>query len=412
MASMMDVDPPSRETAATSETGAGGGSQQEKILKVHPLAIIGISDHHTRVVTGGSALPTTAPVMGLLFGYQDGLTVSIIDAEEMEYSFSEEGKSGGGAFGGGTDDQQAQHKSGIQTKIDLHRKVFPMHEVIGWYRVSNDPDGSPTEEDLRMNNGKMREYNESPLFVLMNAGSQEALSSEKSSGGKEGSSKGDAAREKLERDEQLPLSVYETLVTVNTNEDEAQPRAVFVNLEFELETFEPERIAVEKVFKTQPSMVAVAASSATVSKTATSEKDSGNSGAKGEKGDEPSAAPNAATIPPSGLDMHLQSIQSSIQAMNTRLAILIDFLKKTQKGEVPTNHKLLRQVDSLVRQLPFVMSSSNSRLSQELDGEYDDMLMLSYLASVTKAAKAVRGYTEKFGLVHETNTRDVMRRGY
>ena len=33
------------------------------------LAIIGISDHHTRVVTGGSALPKTAPVVGLLFGY-------------------------------------------------------------------------------------------------------------------------------------------------------------------------------------------------------------------------------------------------------------------------------------------------------------------------------------------------------
>lgn len=411
MASKMDVDPPSRETAA--ETGAGGGSRQEKTLKVHPLAIIGISDHHTRVVTGGSALPTAAPVMGLLFGYQDGLTVSIVDAEEMEYSFSEEGKSGGGVFGGGTDDQQAQHKSSIQTKIELHRKVFPLHEVIGWYRVSNDPDGSPTEEDLRMNNGKMREYNESPLFVLMNAGSQKTLSNEiNSSSGKEGSSKGDEARERLERDEQLPLSVYETLVTVSSNEDEAQPRAVFVNLEFELETFEPERIAVEKVFKTQPSMVAVAASSTAAPKTAPSDTESGKSDSKGEKGDESVTARNATAIPPSGLDIHLQSIQSSIQAMNTRVAILIDFLKQTQGGEIPANHKLLRQVDSLVRQLPFVMSSRNSRLSRELDNEYDDMLMLSYLASVTKAAKTVQGYSDKFRLVHETNTRDVMRRGY
>jgi len=407
---MMEVDAPSGEATPKSDTGASGGSQQEKTLKVHPLAIIGISDHHTRVITGGSALPATAPVMGLLFGYQDGLTVSIVDAEEMEYSFSEDGKCGEGEFGGGSEDQQAQHKSGIRTKIDLHRKVFPMHEVIGWYRVSNDPEGGPTEEDLRMNNGKMREYNESPLFVLMNAGSQEPISEKKS--GKEGSSKGDEAREKLERDEQLPLSVYETLVTVNPSEDEAQPRAVFVNLEFELETFEPERIAVEKVFKTQPSMVAATASSVAASKASRSDTEIRKADGKGEKSDEPGTAPKAAIIPPSGLDMHLQSIQSSIQAMNTRVAILIDFLKKTQSGEIPTSHKLLRQIDSLVRQLPFVMSSSNSRLSRELDNEYDDMLMLSYLASVAKAAKAVQGYTEKFRLVHETNARDVMRRGF
>jgi len=402
---MMDVDPPSRDAAATSETGAGGGSQQEKTLKVHPLAIIGISDHHTRVVTGGSALPKTAPVMGLLFGYQDGLTVSIVDAEEMEYSFADEGKHGGGEFGGGTEDQQAQHKSSIQTKIDLHRKVFPLHEVIGWYRVSNDPDGIPTEADLHMNNGKMREYNESPLFVLMNAGSQEAVSSEKKGSGKEVSSKGDEAREKLERDEQLPLSVYETLVTVNSTEDEAQPRAVFVNLEFELETIEPERIAVEKVFKTQPSLVAVMASSAAASAADASDAKPGKSDSKGGKVDGSDTAIKAPVIPPSGLDMHLQSIQTSIQAMNTRVAILIDFLKKTQNGEIPPNHKLLRQVDSLVRQLPFVLSSSKSRLSQELESEYDDMLMLSYLASVAKAAKAVHGYTEKFRILHEENKR-------
>ena len=63
----MDVEP------ATSATAAGEGgaatATSSRSIKMHPLAIIGISDHHTRVVTGGSALRTSAPVVGLLFGY-------------------------------------------------------------------------------------------------------------------------------------------------------------------------------------------------------------------------------------------------------------------------------------------------------------------------------------------------------
>ena len=321
----------------------------------------------------------------------------------MEYSFAQSGDKGGG-FGGGTDEEQALHKASIQTKIELHQKVFPNHEVIGWYRVSKDVDGGPTEEDLRMNNGKMREYNESPLFVLMNSGTPETpIDGKKKSNGESGSSAGEKAREKLERDEQLPLSIYETLVTVNAGEEEAQARAVFVNLEFELETFEPERIAVEKVFKTQPSLSSVT----TTAKTQLSESEK-----LGTVGEDERKTASKATAPPSGLDMHLQSIQSSIQAMNTRIAVLIDFLKKTQCGEVLPNYNLLRQVDGLVRQLPFVMSSSNSQLSHEFDNEYDDMLMLSYMSLVANAAKAVQGYTEKFNVVYDSNTRDVMRRGY
>jgi hypothetical protein len=45
--------------------------QQQRTIKIHPLAIIGISDHYTRIVSGGSALSTSSPVVGLLFGHYD-----------------------------------------------------------------------------------------------------------------------------------------------------------------------------------------------------------------------------------------------------------------------------------------------------------------------------------------------------
>ena len=45
--------------------------------------------HHTCVVTAGSPFLTEDPVLVIILGYQDGLTVSILDAVEIQYSFSQ-----------------------------------------------------------------------------------------------------------------------------------------------------------------------------------------------------------------------------------------------------------------------------------------------------------------------------------
>jgi len=401
----MAVDTPVKDTSGGGGSGGGGGaSGQEKTLKVHPLAIIGISDHHTRVMTGGSALPPNSPVVGLLFGYQEGLVVSILDAEEMEPFLPHE-----------TDSARAAHLETIRTKITLHQKVFPRHEVIGWYRVATtasteeeEEDGEvlPTAEDLRMNGNEMREYNESPLFVLMNG-----CPTKKKDGEKNKNVQGQDAREKLDRDERLPLAVYETLLTTTTDGGgESQQQPVFVNLEFELTTSEPERIAVEKVFKTQPPPSAAAAT-ATVTKddtvmatedTTNLKKDTDEKDPESTTTETPSSSTQS-QAPPSNLDMNLSNIQSTINSMNVRIAILLDFLHKTQTKEIPINHSLLRQVDGLVRQLPFVLGSggSASSFTREFHDEYKEMMMVSYLASVAKAAKSVQIYSDKFRVLNE-----------
>jgi hypothetical protein len=62
----MDIDSTSSGGALHSQQ-----QQQQRSIKIHPLAIIGISDHYTRIVSGGSALSTSSPVVGLLFGHYD-----------------------------------------------------------------------------------------------------------------------------------------------------------------------------------------------------------------------------------------------------------------------------------------------------------------------------------------------------
>eukprot|EP00555_Chaetoceros_dichaeta_P000309 CAMPEP_0198276182 /NCGR_PEP_ID=MMETSP1447-20131203/65174_1 /TAXON_ID=420782 /ORGANISM="Chaetoceros dichaeta, Strain CCMP1751" /LENGTH=476 /DNA_ID=CAMNT_0043971109 /DNA_START=35 /DNA_END=1465 /DNA_ORIENTATION=+ len=424
---------------------------QEKTIKMHPLALIGISDHSTRVISGGSAQPSNSVIMGLLFGYQNHRTISIIDAEEVEYN---------------------HNKEHVDTKIELHQKVFPSHEVVGWYRVfrtgggmdateeEKEEMGLPTPDDMRIQNGWMRDYNESPIFVLMSSG--EAEVEEDEAGTTTSQTMNEAskttsmdidedvderdARDKMDRDEQLPLSIYETLVLAEqpppppppTNEQSSQPQqaarsgAIFVNLEFELETFEPERIAVEKVFKTQPTTSTTVVSmpnttTTTVNTPTTTEDDhapkmgpplppSSNTEEKDNNNNPPPPPPSASVL-------HIQSLQSSIEAMNARIAVLLEFLRKTQTGKLPPDHALLRQVGSLVRQLPFVLgrgdiaadteggSSSSSRKmrdgwrAEELEDGYEDMLVLSFLASVAKTTKAVLNYSDKFRVVNDSATK-------
>ena len=338
-----------------------------------------------------------------------GRDISIVDAEEMEYPKV------------GADDS---HRAAILTKIQLHQKVFPQHKVVGWYRVQkhddencmNDNDGVvPSEDDLRMNQNEMARYcsvvdgkdnsghdhdAESPLFVLMNAA--------KTNGGSGGDnnkkpSATNNASEEMEVDEELPLTVYETLASPDGG-------AVFVNVDFELETFEPERIAVEMVFKTQPSQMAVAS---TVPKEAAAagkgeeERKTGKKSKKDESDKQHKSSKPAFTRGPTELDSQLDSLQSSIRAMNVRMNVLLEFLQRVEKGEITPEDSLLRSVDGLVRQMPLVLAAleegqastagANGRKPlRELDNEYSNTMLLTYLAAVAKTAKSVHVYSEKF----------------
>ena len=366
-----------------------------------------------------------------------GRDVSIVDAEEMEYP-----KNGG--------NEDPSHRAAILKKIELHQKVFPQHRVVGWYRVQKHDENSmnvdvmPSEEDLVMNQSEMARYCsgshgsenatisddnvEAPLFVLMNASK---TVDESSSGDKKPSSTSNNASEEMEVDEELPLAVYETLST-------AESSAVFVNADFELDTPEPERIAVEKVFKTQPSKSAVASAAkdaADASTAAAAENkeeeaaiagggdDSRKTGKKSKKDDDkqekkPSKPPF--TRGSTELDSTEDSLQSSIRAMNIRMNVLLEFLQKVKAGEIEPDDTLLRSVDGLVRQLPLVLAaleegqavSTGRKPLRELEHEYSNTMLLTYLAAVAKTAKSVHVYSEKFNSVAgSSNGGNIGRRG-
>ncbi|CAM9586202.1 unnamed protein product, partial [Choristocarpus tenellus] len=92
-----------------------------------------ISDHYTRVSAGGGTQGAGERIIGLLFGMQDGLDVSIFDAVEVECTV-------GGSNGGTV---QLNNEL-IEKQKELYTAVYPTYEILGWYAVGTEV----TAEDL------------------------------------------------------------------------------------------------------------------------------------------------------------------------------------------------------------------------------------------------------------------------
>ena len=150
---------------------------------------------------GGTKFASTDPVLGFLFGVQNGLEVSIIDASEAVYEM--------------VNGKAVLNAAKVLEKRDLWTKVYANHELLGWYAVG----GTEPEPWCTAMHQEIMELNEAPLFLLMN-------------------------RAPDPNGKQLPLTVYEMESTMSTH--------VFASLTFQLETSQVERIAVDQITKVVP----------------------------------------------------------------------------------------------------------------------------------------------------------------
>ena len=344
---------------------------------------------------------------------------------------------------------EAPHRAAILKKIELYRKVFPQHVVVGWYRVRKHGDEGggdqeevalPTEEDLRLTQEEMGRYcnttnnvvvgddanGSGPIFVLMDATRTTIVD-----GGSKikPSASTMSATMEMDEDEELPLTVYETLVSPSTGGNVA-----FVNADFDLETYEPERIAVEKVFRTRPTKTTVTSSTSSGAegrdrdgigvdsrKTGKKSKKDNNNNVGQKHPQQQRSTKSSAVRVPTELDEQFESLETSIRAMNLRISVLCEYLTRVEQGEVLFDEALLRTIDGLVRQLPLVLAALESgRLTGsttncvgggrtpllELENEYDNTMLLTYLATVAKTARAVHVYSEKFRTVCDTGKSD------
>eukprot|EP00891_Asterochloris_glomerata_P005404 jgi/Astpho2/5404/e_gw1.00076.27.1_t len=190
-------------------------SQSGLDFKLHPLVLLTISDHHTRIkanapagqdAASSSTWPAApARVLGYLLGQQNGRLVDISNSFELNYT---------------TDAAGALQIDAplLTTKLEQYKQVFPNLDVVGWYTTGSEI----AEADMQIHR-KVMELNESPVLLLFNT-------------------RIDALRK------DLPILLYESELHVV----DERPTFIFVQSRFSIETSEAERIGVNQVAKVHP----------------------------------------------------------------------------------------------------------------------------------------------------------------
>jgi len=89
------------------------------------------------------------------------------------------------------------------------------------------------------------------------------------------------------------------------------------------------------------------------------------------------------------------TLKKSMISLNDRLKILAKFLDDVQKGKVKADQKVLRKIKALCNRLPTMNSSA---FRDDFFSEYNDALLVTYLASITKSQSALSDLVEKFNM--------------
>ncbi|KAF8082181.1 hypothetical protein N665_0845s0039 [Sinapis alba] len=163
----------------------------------------------------------------------------------------------------------------------------------------------------------------------------------------------------------LPVTIYESEFHVI----DGIPQPIFVNASYTIETVEAERISVDHVAHLKPS-------------------------------DGGSAATQLAA--------HLTGIHSATKMLNSRIRVLFHYLFAMQKGDIPCDNSLLRQAASLLRSLP---AAHSEKFKDNFLMEYNDKLLMSYLAMITNCTSNMNEVVDKFKTAYAKDSRTSGRTG-
>ncbi|EXB38286.1 COP9 signalosome complex subunit 6a [Morus notabilis] len=323
-------------SAASSSSNSSSGLT----FKLHPLVIVNISDHFTRVksqqqrTSSSPSSPSSSDndindqqqqqqqqqehqqpprVYGCVIGVQRGRTVEIFNSFELLYDPS----------------THSLDRPFLEKKQELYKKVFPHFYILGWYSTGSDA----LESDMHIHKALM-DINESPVYVLLNPSINHAQ-------------------------KDLPVTIFESELHVI----DGVPQLIFVRSSYTIETVEAERISVDHVAHLKPS-------------------------------DGGSAATQLAA--------NLTGIHSAIKMLNSRIRVLHHYLLSMQKGEIPCENSLLRQVSSLLRRLPAIESG---KFLDDFLMEYNDTLLITYLAMFTNCSSTMNELVDKFNTAYDRHSR-------
>jgi len=300
-----------------SHPGEGGGREEdEKVMadsgvaatvsvSLHPLVIMNISEHWTRV-KAQEGRPTA--VFGALIGKQAGRDIELMNSFELDYSTIE--------------GLVVIDREYYNTKEEQFKQVFSDMDFLGWYSTGDQP-GS---QEIQIHR-QITEINESPLFLQMSPGQATA---------------------------ELPVSLYESVIDMVN----MQARVLFVKLPYTLATEEAERIGLDHVARIMGTTDGVGSRAAD----------------------------------------HLTAQHSAVKMLASRVKLVMEYVKAVERGELPHNHDIMRQIRALSHRLPVLESG---RFRPEFYTQCNDVALMALLGSVMKSANNLNQFVNKFNTVYQ-----------
>jgi len=109
------------------------------------------------------------------------------------------------------------------------------------------------------------------------------------------------------------------------------------------------------------------------------------------------------------LQGHLSTMLSSIRMLNSRITILKKYMQAVKAGELKPSPSIIRDIQNVTHQLPAIKSNE---FKVEFLAEYNDALLITYMASITKSSIAVLEMLDKFNGTYDRHSRHTRGMGF
>ncbi|CAK9296058.1 unnamed protein product [Gordionus sp. m RMFG-2023] len=90
--------------------------------------------------------------------------------------------------------------------------------------------------------------------------------------------------------------------------------------------------------------------------------------------------------------------QNAIKMLNSRLLVVINYLKDVQNDKFPKKYELLREASSLLNRLPIY---KDPNYDKEYLNENNDVALLTYLGEMTKTCDTINQFVNKFNCLQD-----------
>lgn len=158
----------------------------------------------------------------------------------------------------------------------------------------------------------------------------------------------------LIRTSELPVNIYESVIDLI----DGNPTLLLVELAYTLATEEAERIGVDHVARM-------------------SSNESGDA---------------------SLVSDHLIAQYNAIKMLHSRVKILEEYVKGVQTDDVPINHEIMREAQSLCHRLPVM---NTTRFKDEFYNQCNDVSLMTYLGTITKGCNTIHQFVNKFNVMFD-----------